>query len=201
MASRIRAFYECLPEASQSVPCVDPDLANHEGPFEGPAMKSVHRFALSVGGGSGLSHADQLMMARMLHKVESVASDGHGGAVTEAFPSAESFAGGLAREQDRVLAVRGWMEVVIDTAVGAFTFYHRGLFEVGLGTVMSAERLNLDGGRLRPSPEGWTRRSRTMDRDLFLEEDRTVRRIHGKDARVLLTTLHADEALVSWSGA
>lgn len=183
------------------MPCVHPDLANHKGPFQGPAVKSVHRFALSAGGGSELSHADQLMMARMLHKVESVASDGHCGAVTEAFLSPKSFAGGLARAQDRVLAVRGGMEVVIDTAVGAVTFYHRDMFEAGIGTVMSAKRLNIDRGRLRPSPERWTRHSRTMDSDLFLEEDRTVGRIYGKDARVLLTTSHADEALVSWSGA
>lgn len=109
-------------------------------------------------------------MAKRLHKVEVAASDGRGGAVTESFPQADFFVTALARERDRVLAVRVWMEVVINSKVGAFKFYHRVLMEVGVGAVLVAKRLDLYGGRLRPSPEGWIRRSKTLDTDLFLEE-------------------------------
>lgn len=61
IASRIRGYYEGLPEAPKSVPCVDPNLSNQEGRFEGPAMKLLHSFALSAGGGVGRSHADKIM--------------------------------------------------------------------------------------------------------------------------------------------
>lgn len=197
MSSRIRAYYEDLPEASRSLPCVDPDLAIQEGWFEGPGMKRAHSFALSAGGGEGLSHAEKLKMAKLLHKVESVASESRDGAVTEACPAAESFARALDREREQVLAVCSRIEVSIEIAVGDVKFFHRGFLEAGLGAVRRAKRLELNGGRLRPSPEGWTRRSRSMDADLFLEENETVRRIQGKDARVMLATVHSDEALVS----
>lgn len=135
IAARIRAHYEGLPEASQSTPCVDPELALLPNAFEGDAMKSVNHFSVSVGAGSGLSHVDQIKMAAMLHKVERVASNGPGGAVTESFSTPESFAAGVRAEQDRVLAARGWMQVPISTAGRTYNFYHRDLLDVGIGAV------------------------------------------------------------------
>jgi len=56
------------------------------------------------------------------------------------------------------------------------------------------------------SPAGWSvpddhERRGTLDADLYLDESRDVRRIHGPNAKVMAVQLHADEALVSWSGA
>jgi len=49
----------------------------------------------------------------------------------------------------------------------------------------------------RPS---WPRRG-TLDSDLYCSEAKDVKRLHGREARVMAIQLHADEALVSWSGA
>lgn len=41
----------------------------------------------------------------------------------------------------------------------------------------------------------------TLDSDIHCGEGRGVRRVHGRHARILGVQLHANEALVSWSGA
>jgi len=46
----------------------------------------------------------------------------------------------------------------------------------------------------------WPRRG-TLDSDLYCNEAKDVKRIHGENVRVMAILLHADEALVSWSGA
>lgn len=202
VAARIRGLYEALTEACQSLPCLDPAWVTDPEVFFGEALKCVHAFALSVGPGLGLSHVDQVKLASMLHKVEKVACDGlGGGAVNQAFPSPHSLAGGLRREQVRVLASRGWMEVPITVDCGTYTFDYRDLLDVAVRSALRARRLELDGGRLPQFCAGEMRRSGTLHGDLFVEEDGTVRLMHAKDARVLMVTLHADEALVSWSGA
>lgn len=119
------------------MPCVDPERALPNA-FEGDAMKSVHRFALSVRAGSGFSHADLLQMAAVLHKAERVASGargGEGGDVTEVLRSPESFAAGLRAKQDRVLAERGWKQVPITTGGTTYILYHRYLLDVGIVAV------------------------------------------------------------------
>lgn len=141
-------------------------------------------------------------MAQMLLKLEHVAGDSSGyTAVTEIIPLPESFAHAPSCEQGRVLDVRGEMEVVLHTSIGADRFYNHDRIEGGVGSVLGANKLDLDGGRLPPSLEGGTRLSRKPDANLFLEEDRDTRRIHGKDALVLMATLLAEEELVALSGA
>jgi len=54
--------------------------------------------------------------------------------------------------------------------------------------------------RPRHTRQNWPRRG-TLDSDLYCNEAKDVKRIHGKDAHVVALQLHADEALVSWSGA
>lgn len=88
----------------------------------------------------------------------------------------------------------------IEKDVGAQKVYYRDLLEVAIGAVLSTNCLDLDGGRLHPAPEFWDSRSRTLEADIFLAKDVSIRSIHGKGARVLLVSLHADEALLSWSG-
>lgn len=152
-----------------------------------------------TGGCAGLSHADQVQMVTMLHKVECAASDGHGSRVTDNFSGPEALPTGLAREQNRVLAVHKWLHVPIE--VGVVTFYYRDLLDVGVCAVLRSSRLELDALRLAHSARGSTRRSNTLNANLFHEEDASVRNIHGGDALVLLAALHVDEAVGSWSGS
>lgn len=135
----------------------------------------------------------------MLRKVECAASDGHGGRVTDTFSGPEALPTGLAREQNRVLAVHKLLHVPIE--VGVVAFYYRDLLNVGVCAVLRSSWLVLDAFRLAHSARGWTRRSSTLNADLFHEEDASVRNIHWGDARVLLATLHGDEAVVSWSSS
>lgn len=121
--------------------------------------------------------------------------------VTYEFPSAESIASALSREQDQALAARGWSQLPKEAAGKEYTFYYRDLLDVGVGSLLTANRVDLEGGPQRLSEGGWVRYSMTLNADLFLEENGLVRRTHGSDARVLMATSHADEALVSWSGA
>lgn len=201
IGARIRTHYEGLPESNQATPCVDPELALLPKAFHSDAMKSLYHFTISVRVGSRLSHADQVKMEAMLHTVESVASRVQGGAMTESCSTPESLAAGLRAEQDRVLAARGWMQVPITTSGRTYNFYHRDLLDVGIEDLCGTNQLELDGGPLRPSADGHTRRSHTLNTDLFVQEYKTVQLTHGKDARVLLATRHADEAVVSWIGA
>jgi len=48
--------------------------------------------------------------------------------------------------------------------------------------------------------EGRKRRG-TLDSEMYRSEMAEVHRLHGRDAKVMAVQLHADEALVSWSGA
>jgi len=218
-AARIRAYYERLPEASQSVPVVHPSWGVRPTRFNSPALHGALRFALTAGG-SGLSDPDQVEYARSLRAVEREAargSDGQG-PVTSAFASDHSFLTATRQEMNRVLAQRNWQLVSIVVGGRTFLYYHRDVLQVGLDALSTATtvsfgandhaalagedgvaaqlaRVDLDGddaGRVRHG---------SLDSDLYLLEDRSVRRIHGPDARVLGVHLHADEALVSWSGA
>lgn len=170
IGSRIRALYEGLPEAGQSTPCVDPELALQPKAFEGFALGTVLGFSLSAGAGSGISDADPSRMAVMLHKVVRVASNGHGVAVTETSPRPYVFAASLRGGHDRVLDAHGWMHLPITTGGSTYTFYHRDLLEVAISAVCGTNLLDLDGWRHYPSAEGWTRSSHTMNADVFLQE-------------------------------
>jgi len=218
-AARIRAYYERLPEASQAVPVVDPLWGVRPTRFNSPALRGTLRFALTAGG-SGLSDPDQVEYAQSLRAVEREAargSDGQG-PFTSAFASDHSFLTATRQEMNRVLAQRKWQQVPIVVGGRTFVYYHRDVLQVGLDALSTANtvsfganddaavagdygvaarlgRVDLDGddsGRVRHG---------SLDSDLYLMEDRRVRQIHGPDARVLGIHLHADEALVSWSGA
>lgn len=66
---------------------------------------------------------------------------------------------------------------------------------------MAAQKVDLTGGALANTRAGGRQRIGSLGSDLFLELDRSVRELYGDNARVLLATLYADEALVSWSGS
>lgn len=69
------------------MPSVDSELAREEGQFQGQAIKRVHPFARSVCGYVSQSRVDEVNMAKVLHRVEFVARDGHGGALKQLFPA------------------------------------------------------------------------------------------------------------------
>lgn len=81
-----------------------------------------------------------------------------------------------------------------------YPFYYRDMLHAALDALLSAEEVDLQGGRLPDGPGGERRRSGTLDSDLFLDAVAEVRSIHGDHAHVLAINLHADEAQASWSG-
>jgi len=226
-ASRYRAYYETFPETSLSTPVVDSLWAARPTRFNSPALRGALLFALTAGA-SGMTERDQVRYARSLRAVEAEATRGSDrrGPVTSTFSSCHSFLTATRHEMNRVLAVRKWMQVPVAVGGRTFQFYYRDVLQAGLDAMASSDkisfgpnqpgtpsaaledqageepdvaallgRVDLDGDDV-----GRVRRG-TLDSDLYLLDDRQVREVHGAAARVLGVHLHADEAMVSWSGA
>eukprot|EP00170_Pyropia_yezoensis_P002922 contig_12259_g2929 len=163
-------------------------------------MRAVLKFAMGAGG-CGLSRYDQMAFAALLHTVEEGAQGANGADFTEEFSTASSFVTGLRAEQNRVVATLKWMKVPIEVGGSTYMFYYRDLLDAGVTALRSATTLDLDGGVLPPAEDGSRRRSSTLDADMFLAEVRAVVRLHGQRTRPLFVSLHADAAVLSWSGA
>jgi len=103
-AARIRAYYEALPEASQSVPLVDPALRDRPSRFDSPALRGTLRFSLTAGG-SGLSECDNLRFAEAVLALEAAATESTHvvGAFADHFQAPHSFLYATREEQARVL--------------------------------------------------------------------------------------------------
>ena len=212
-AARIRAYYLAFPETSQSTPAVPRRWASRPSRFCSPALRGALRFALTAGG-CDLTERDHVAYAQSLCAMEQEATRGTGvvGPMSAAFPSAHGFLTAARHEQNRVLATRRWMEVKIEIGASSFMYYYRDVLQVALDALAGAETVSFGhvpstaAGVAAASDAGDDcrddhERRGTLDADLYVDEIRNVRRLHGADARVLGVHLHADEALVSWSGA
>jgi len=226
-AARIRAYYEELPEASQSVPLADPAMGGRPSRFASPCLRGALRFSLTAGG-SGLSEGDNMRFAEVLMDLERgcIAGTDTVGALLSAFGTPHGFLMATREEQARVLARLRWMEVPIVIEDAEFIYYYRDILTAGLDALASAEavdfgerRLGGDGSspsasaaaaqsfqqerdlqELDDEDESRERRG-TLDSELYQQERINVRAVHGRSALVMGVQLHADEALVSWSGA
>lgn len=212
-AARIRSYYLGMPETSRSTPVVHSSWARRPSRFTSPAMRGALRFALTAGG-CGLTQRDHVAYAQSLCAVEREATEGDAavGPVSAAFPSAHGFLTAVRHEQNRVLATRRWMHVPIEIAGRTFNYYYRDVLQAVLDSLAGADTVSFVGlhspaaGAAAANPAGWIVpddhvRRRTLDADMYVDESRAARRIHGQSARVAGVQLHADEALVSWSGA
>jgi len=226
-AARIRAYYEAMPEASQSVPIVDPAVTNRPSRFSSPALRGALRFCLTSGG-SGLSEGDCIRFAEVVMALErsSTAGTTAVGAFSTPFETPHGFLTATREEQARVLARLRWMQVPISIGNNVYTYRYRDILTAGLDALACAE--SVDFGEGRPSGTGASasgaaaaaasdqlhrdladiddddesrERHGTLDGDLYQQERRNVRAVHGRTALVMGVQLHADEALVSWSGA
>jgi len=212
-ASRIRAYYLAFPETSMSTPVVPLWWASRPSRFSTPALRCALRFSLSASG-SGLTERDNIAYAQSLILAEREATRGTNltGSVSAAFPSAHGFLTAARHEQNRVLAARRWMQVNIETGGRTLVYYYRDVLQVALDLLAGADRVSFGtvhsvaqdaaandpaGRDIRDDHE----RRGSLDADLYEQEARDARRIHGATARVVAVQLHADEALVSWSGA
>lgn len=199
VAARIQAYYEALPEASQTKPAVSPLFSQASSRFGTPVMRSVLKFALTAGG-CGLSRKDQKALGSLLLEIEA-ANGADDGSFSATFETASAFAQGLRAEQNRVVSCLNWMQAPIVLGNTTYTFFYRDLLDVAVGAIRSADKLDLDGGSLPRAADGSPRRSSTLDADMFVEEVRAVKVLHGQRARPLFASLHADAAVVSWGGA
>jgi len=227
-AARIRAYYESMPEASQSVPLVDRGVTNRPSRFASPALRGALRFSLTSGG-SGLSEGDSLRFAEVIMDLEraATAETAAVGTFSALFGRPHGFLTAARDEQARVLARLRWMQVPISIGNTDYTYYYRDVLTAGLDALACAEAVDfgedgpLGGGstaangaavattsgqqesempEIDDDDESRERRG-TLDSDLYQQERRNVRAIHGRKALVMGVQLHADEALVSWSGA
>jgi len=225
-AARIRAYYEELPEASQTVPLVDPATGGRPSRFASSCLRGALRFSLTAGG-SCLSEGDNMRFAEVLMDMERgcIAGTGTVGALLSAFGTPHGFLTATREEQARVLARLRWMEGPIVIEDAEFIYYYRHILTSGLDALASAEavdfcerRLGGDGSSASASAaeaqsfqeerdlqelddEDESReRRRTLDSELYKQEHINVRAVHGPSALVLGVQLHADKALVSWSG-
>lgn len=201
VSARIAALYAAMPEADEAVPCVDPALAERPTFFDTPALELLLRFIVTCGGG-GMSKPDQLMLAKVLLAMVPD-QDGQMGEANlhDKLATPHSLVTAVCREEARVLADRSWMRVLLSEGDGLYNYYHRDALDCAINALRNADDVQLLGEAPPPGPDGDRRRSRTMDSDLFLEEQADVQRIHRPDAKVLGIRLHADEAVISWNGA
>jgi len=199
--------------ACRSVTASSSESARRPSLFTSPAMRGAHRFALTAGG-CGLTQRDHVAYAQTLCAVErETAQGGTGvGRITAAFPSAHGFLTAERHEQNRVLATRLWMHVPVKISGRTFSYYYRDVMQVVLGSLAGADTVSFGvvpsaaADAAAAHPDGYETRADhvrrgTLDADLYVDERRAVRRIHGREARVAGVQLHADEALVSCSGA
>lgn len=200
VAARIQAYYEAMPEASKCRPAVSPLFSQASSRFRGMIMRSVLKFALGAGG-CGLSRKDQSELGSLLLKVEAGVHGDDGGVFSDTFETGSSFVQGLRTEQNRVVSDLKWMQAPIELGGNTYMFYYRDLLDAGVMAVRSAHVLDLEGGPLPPAADGSPRRSSTLNADMFVQEVRAVKTLHGQRARPLFASLHADAAVVSWSGA
>jgi len=212
-AAQIRAYYDAMSETLLSKPVVPPWWAARPSRFSTPALRGALRFAMTAGA-CGLTRRDHVSYAQTLRGVESEATAGTlaVGPVSAVFASPHSFLTATRHEQNRVLALRRWMTVPIEIDGKSYVYYYRDILQAGLdalaaaGTVSFGAEMSAEHNEPAARPEGWNvpddfERRGTLDADLYVDESRDVRRIHGVDAKVMAVQLHADEALVSWSGA
>lgn len=200
VAARIRGYYDALPEASLSTPAVSPLFAQGSSRFRGPVLRAILKFSMGAGG-TGLSRQDQMQFPSLLHVVEGGAQGTDRADFSREFETASAFVTAVRGEQNRIIANLKWMQVPIEVGGKTYIFYYRDLLDAGVTAVRSATTLDLDGGPLPPADDGSPRRSSTLDADMFLQEVQTVIRLHGQRARPLFVSLHADSAVLSWSGA
>lgn len=202
VAARIRDYYEQMPEASLSTSVAGRPEGLPASKFTGAGMRKVLQFVVSAGG-CGLSRVDQYSLAETLYAVEAQFdySDGEAAVFKSLFPTPSSFAAGIRTEQNRVLARLGWLQVPIVVNNKTHMFYYRDLLSTAVEAVQSAAKVDLDGGALPDAADGSRRRSTFLDSDLFIKDSNSIKNLHGPQARPLFANLHADEALVSWSGA
>lgn len=200
VTARIRGLYDAMPEASQAMPVVSFTLADLPSLFSSSTLLQVLNFSLTAGGG-GLSRLDRLSFAGLLRRVEGGAGVDSDGDFSSTFLTNHSVVTGIRREQNRVVAMLQWKEVPLDIREKIYQFFHRALLDVGVAAVTGATNVDLDGGALPSTLDGQRRTSGTLDADMFLQEAANILRLHGDSARMLSVSLHADEALVSLSGA
>lgn len=200
VAARIRAYYEALPESSKCTPVVSPLVGQAPSRFRGPVMRSLLNFSLTAGA-CGLSREDQTALGSFLHMFEGAMSGNDGGDFSDVLPTDAFFVAGIRGEQNRILSKLKWMKAPIEVGGKTYTFYFRDLLGVAVNAVRLADDLDLEGGRLLPAEDGSPRRSSTLNADMLINEVRAVQRLHGQRARLLFASLHADAAVVSWSGA
>lgn len=191
-----------MPEASLSTSVAGRPEGLPASKFTGAGMRKVLQFVVSAGG-CGLSRVDQYSLAETLYAVEAQFdySDGEAAVFKSLFPTPSSFAAGIRTEQNRVLARLGWLQVPIVVNNKTHMFYYRDLLSTAVEAVQSAAKVDLDGGALSDAADGSRRRSTFLDSDLFIKDSNSIKNLHGPQARPLFANLHADEALVSWSGA
>jgi len=226
-AARIRAYYESMPEASQSEPVVNTSAAGRPSRFTSPALRGALRFSMTAGG-SGLSEGDNVRFSEVVMDLERASTEGTDlvGPFCSMFETPHGFLTATREEQARVLARLRWMEVPIAIGDQVFTYYYRDILTAGLDALNEADVVAFGDnglGRAGPVAQGSNEavasghgvdnlseiddddesrvRHGTLDGDLYQQERRNVRATHGPTALVMGVQLHADEALVSWSGA
>jgi len=106
-ASRIRAYYEAMPEASQTRRLVPPAVGQQPSRFNTPVLREALKFALSAGG-AGLSQADQEWYMTLLLMVE-------GGGVSRAVGDLRG-ADSRRRKRGRSAVARGGLEPRVSRA-------------------------------------------------------------------------------------
>lgn len=200
VAARIRALYDSLPEATKAMPVVSPTLANDQSIFSGADLRHVVRVSLTSGWGD-LCRTDLISLAAMLRKMEVAPAGDDDGEFSSTFATNNYLVTGIRKEQNKVLAVLQWKEAPIEVNSRMYQFFNRDLVDVGVAALLGASELDLDGGALPQTLDGQRRRSGTLNAGMFVTEAAKITRLHGVTVRMLSVSLHADEALVSWSGA
>ena len=162
IASRIREYYNDMPEVSQAVPVVEPECIDHKPRFSTRALRRELAFSLTAGE-CGMSERYHLALAHVLFDIEAAATVGsRAGVFTATLSTANSFLTETKHEQRRVQALRQWMHVPIIVGERTFNFSFRDALDAGLKALKTAtlvsfgpdERQALDGDGMSQLPSG-----------------------------------------------
>lgn len=141
VSSRIADFYASMPAADAGVPCVDPVRADRPRLLDKPALQLLLRFIVSRGGG-GLCKADQVILAQVLLALEPAdLEEQDENKLRRRLAPANALATAVRHEEERIMAGRAWMRVIMSFEANLCNYYYRDILDCVVDVVRAAGEL------------------------------------------------------------
>lgn len=204
LSTELRSTYEALRDWARSEPLIAPRKHCRPGMFNSFRLRALQRFCWTVGGGDGLTIAEQEQLFDLIDIWEGTKPGmpidaGHERKLRDIFKSANTFKNALRDDLDAAVIDEGWRQCTMLQNGDTVTEFFRPVLDVVLDLIRESKHLMLWSGGDRPAPPTAMRES-PMDGDAFRSTEEEVVREHGPAAFVLGIHTFSDATHVSKSG-